>query len=50
MAPAGPELFTRKHVMAAPPGENAWLKQLQEFLSTSNGQVRNLLESTLVDQ
>lgn len=26
------ELFHKKHVMAVPPGENGWLKRLEEFL------------------
>jgi hypothetical protein len=36
--------------MAAPPGENAWLKQLQEFLAATHGQIGSLLKSTATDQ
>lgn len=35
---------TRSHVIATPPGENAWLKRLQEFLKQENGRTRELLQ------
>jgi polar amino acid transport system substrate-binding protein len=40
------ELLTIKHVVAAPPGENAWLKRLQEFLSSQSSQLPSLLQTS----
>jgi len=40
------ELLTIKHVMACPPGENAWLKRLQEFLSSQSSQLPSLLQQS----
>jgi polar amino acid transport system substrate-binding protein len=48
LIPRKPELLAKRHVMATPPGENAWLKQLQEFLATR--QVGPLLQSTVTDK
>jgi polar amino acid transport system substrate-binding protein len=38
------ELHTEKHVMAVPPGENALIKRLDEFLYRERSQVRSLLQ------
>lgn len=38
-------LTTEKHVMAAIPGENAWLVRLERFLQAQAGQIPGLLES-----
>lgn len=37
------QLFEVKHVMAVPPGENAWLKRLTEFLISRKSTVEPLL-------
>jgi polar amino acid transport system substrate-binding protein len=37
------QLLTRKHVMAVPPGENAWLQRLETFLFDRRSQVPGLL-------
>jgi len=37
-------LHTEKHVMAVPPGENGFLKRLEEFLHRQRPQVKNLLQ------
>lgn len=44
----GFELMKRKHVMAVPPGENGWLKRLEEFLHQQQGHVRRLLQQNEV--
>jgi polar amino acid transport system substrate-binding protein len=36
-------LFEKKHVVAVPPGENAWLKRLQEYLEQQKPKVQGLL-------
>lgn len=36
-------LFKRKHVIAVPPGENGWLKRLQEFLEGQKSGLRDLI-------
>lgn len=38
------ELFTEEHVMATPPGENGWLKRVDEFLHNHGSQTINLLQ------
>ena len=38
------ELFTEQHVMATPPGENGWLKRVDEFLHKQGSQTINLLQ------
>jgi polar amino acid transport system substrate-binding protein len=38
------ELLKRNHVMVAPPGENAWLKTVGDFLYEQRGEIRGLLE------
>lgn len=38
------ELYSEKHVWATPPGENAWIKWLDEFLSPERTQVASLLK------
>ncbi|HJQ30873.1 MAG TPA: transporter substrate-binding domain-containing protein [Pyrinomonadaceae bacterium] len=38
------ELHTEKHVWAVPPGENGWIKRLEEFLSRERPQVKGLLQ------
>jgi polar amino acid transport system substrate-binding protein len=38
------ELDSRKHVMAVPPGENAFIKRLDEFLYSRRGSVASLLQ------
>jgi polar amino acid transport system substrate-binding protein len=40
----GIELHKAKHVLAAPPGENGWIKWLDEFLARGRPQVRGLLQ------
>jgi polar amino acid transport system substrate-binding protein len=42
--PTGIELHTRKHVLAVPPGENAWTRRLDEFLDGQRDQVKGLLQ------
>jgi polar amino acid transport system substrate-binding protein len=42
--PVDTELDTKQHVMAVPPGENGWLKRLQEFLHQQGPQVKSLLQ------
>jgi len=37
-------LFERKHVMAGPPGENGWLRRVQEFIDGQRSRVPALLE------
>lgn len=44
LAPTDVDLRTEKHVMAAPPGENAFIKRLDEFLYQRRGDVKGLLE------
>jgi polar amino acid transport system substrate-binding protein len=39
------ELLKKKHVMAVPPGENGWLKQLEEFLGRQRAQMTTLLQN-----
>ena len=38
------ELDSVKHVIAVPPGENALVKRLDEFLSTKRSEIKNLLQ------
>jgi polar amino acid transport system substrate-binding protein len=38
------ELHAEKHVMAVPPGENGWLKRLEEFLHRQRPQIKTLLQ------
>jgi len=38
------ELLKRNHVMVTPPGENAWLRTLGDFLYEQRGEIRGLLE------
>jgi polar amino acid transport system substrate-binding protein len=40
----GVELHTEKHVMATPPGENATIKRLDEFLYRERAHIRGLLQ------
>jgi polar amino acid transport system substrate-binding protein len=40
------ELDRKKHVMAVPPGENGWLKRVQEFVDSRQGEVTGLLQKT----
>jgi polar amino acid transport system substrate-binding protein len=44
LAPTDVELHTEKHVMAVPPGENALIKRLDEFLYRERGRVKELLQ------
>jgi ABC-type amino acid transport substrate-binding protein len=44
LSPSDIKLRTEDHVMAAPPGENALIKRLDEFLSQRRGDVKALLE------
>ena len=39
------KLLTNKHVMAVPPGENGWLKLLEQFLFPRQSQVESLLQA-----
>jgi polar amino acid transport system substrate-binding protein len=43
LTPTNVELRAEKHVMAAPPGENGFIKRLDEFLDGRRGDVRGLL-------
>lgn len=36
-------LVEKKHVIAAPPGENGWLKRLQEYLEQQKPKIKSLL-------
>ncbi|MDQ3907139.1 MAG: transporter substrate-binding domain-containing protein [Acidobacteriota bacterium] len=44
MIATGVELSKEKHVMAVPPGENALIKRLDEYLAGRRGQIRALLQ------
>jgi polar amino acid transport system substrate-binding protein len=44
------KLQTEKHVMAIPPGENGFLKRLEEFLYQQGSQVKGLLQQAEVRQ
>jgi polar amino acid transport system substrate-binding protein len=44
LAPTGVELRAEEHVMAAPPGENGFIKRLDEFLYRQRGAVKGLLQ------
>ena len=44
--PTGFDLFERKHVMAVPPGENAILKRLGDFLQSQKSSVTPLLQAS----
>ncbi len=44
LTPTRFELLTKDYVLAAPPGENGWLKRIQEFLGTQKSQVAGLLQ------
>jgi polar amino acid transport system substrate-binding protein len=39
------QLLTKEHVIAVPPGENAWLKRLEEFLQQEKANVKTLLQT-----
>lgn len=38
------ELYSENHVWATPPGENGWIKRLDEFLSPERAEVASLLK------
>jgi polar amino acid transport system substrate-binding protein len=44
LSPTDVKLRTEEHVMVAPPGENAFIKRLDEFLSRRRGDVKAMLE------
>lgn len=44
LVPSGNELHSEKHVMAVAPGENGFLKRLEEFLARERPRVRELLQ------
>jgi polar amino acid transport system substrate-binding protein len=44
LVPAETELHTEKHVMAVAPGENGFLKRLEEFLARERPHVKELLQ------
>jgi polar amino acid transport system substrate-binding protein len=44
LKPAGDELQSREHVMAVPPGENAWIAHLEEFFDRQRGNIKGLLQ------
>ncbi len=46
MTLTGFHLLEKKHVIAAPPGENGWLKRIQEFLAAHQGEVPTLLQQS----
>lgn len=37
-------LHSENHVIATPPGENALIKRLDEFLSSQQAEIKNLLQ------
>jgi polar amino acid transport system substrate-binding protein len=39
------ELRTDKHVMATPPGENGWIRRLDDFLASRRDQIKGLLQA-----
>jgi polar amino acid transport system substrate-binding protein len=41
---SGFPLQARKHVMAVPPGENGWLRRLEDFLHAHQSEVKALLQ------
>ena len=41
------ELHRFHHVMAVPPGENAWLMDLERFLHSVQPRIENLLQEAL---
>jgi hypothetical protein len=44
LVPSATELHSEKHVMAVAPGENGFLKRLEEFLSRERPRVKELLQ------
>jgi len=44
LVPTKVKLSTEKHVIATPPGENRWIKQLDEFLEQNRGKLPTLLQ------
>lgn len=42
----GPQSTPRKHVLAAPPGENAWLMRVERELIARENDIPNMLRST----
>ncbi len=44
MTATGVELSKEKHVMAVPPGENALIKRLDEYLASRRDEIRGLLQ------
>jgi polar amino acid transport system substrate-binding protein len=44
------ELHRKEYVMAVPPGENGWLKRLQEFIDSRQGELTGLLQQAEADQ
>ena len=47
LAGTNQELDSFKHVLAVPPGENGFLKRLDEFLYTKRFEVKNLLQQQI---
>jgi polar amino acid transport system substrate-binding protein len=43
-APTDIELHSENHVMAVPPGENAWLMHLDQFLHQRQGRIQQMLQ------
>lgn len=41
---SGIELDKRKHVIAVAPGENGWLKRIEDFLHAHEGEVQGMLQ------
>jgi polar amino acid transport system substrate-binding protein len=44
LKPGGRELHKEKHVVAVPPGENGWMKHIEEFLDRQRPEVRGMLQ------
>jgi polar amino acid transport system substrate-binding protein len=44
LRPVGDELQSRKHVWAVPPGENGWIRWLEEFFDRQRGEVKGRLQ------
>jgi len=44
LQPTNYVLARKKHIVVTPPGENGWLREIQEFLSTQQSEVTSLLQ------
>jgi len=44
LTPTNEDFQKRKHIWGAPPGENAWIKRIEEFFDSQRGEVKGLLQ------